>query len=273
MPKVSVIVPCYNQAAYLDECLQSVLDQTYQDWECIIINDGSTDNTEEVAKHWEKKDARFKYIFQENKGVSAARNNGIKNAKATYILPLDGDDVLHVTAIQKFLEAFTRNDDIGVVYSKVKYFGERTDEMHLDVYNKKNILIGNSVICTALFLKEDYEQMGGYDENMVYGYEDWEFWIRFAYMINKKFFQFPEILFYYRIKKGSRNDVVMYNTEFNKIAVDYIYKKNFKFYKDAYGHPFEIIQRNKYWENWYKQISKTPGFKIAKFIKKVLGRN
>ena len=61
-PLISVIVPCYNQAQYLDECLQSVLEQTYQNWECIIVNDGSPDNTEEVVKKWTEKDPRFKYL-------------------------------------------------------------------------------------------------------------------------------------------------------------------------------------------------------------------
>ena len=76
-PKISIIVPCYNQAQYLDECLQSALDQTFQNWECIIINDGSPDETEEFAKNWTEKDARFLYFKKENGGVSFARNFGI----------------------------------------------------------------------------------------------------------------------------------------------------------------------------------------------------
>lgn len=66
---VSVIVPCYNQAKYLSEALQSVLDKTYENWECIIVNDGSPDNTEEVAKQWVEKDSRFKYFYKENGGL------------------------------------------------------------------------------------------------------------------------------------------------------------------------------------------------------------
>lgn len=69
---VSIIVPCFNQAQYLDECLQSVLNQTFKDWECIIVNDGSPDNTEEITQEWIKKDNRFKYIFITNSGVSNA---------------------------------------------------------------------------------------------------------------------------------------------------------------------------------------------------------
>ena len=76
MHKVSIIVPCYNQAQYLDDCLQSVLDQTYQDWECIIVNDGSPDNTAIIASVWTARDPRFKYIYKENGGLSSARNAG-----------------------------------------------------------------------------------------------------------------------------------------------------------------------------------------------------
>ena len=94
MPLISVIVPCYNQAQYLDECLQSVLDQTYTDWECIIVNDGSPDHTEEIAKKWVEKDTRFIYLFKENGGLSSARNAGIEIAKGEWIQFLDCDDIL-----------------------------------------------------------------------------------------------------------------------------------------------------------------------------------
>jgi glycosyltransferase involved in cell wall biosynthesis len=94
MPKISIIVPCYNQSHYLDEALQSVLDQTYSYWECIIINDGSTDHTEEIALAWSKKDDRFIYIKKENGGLSSARNFGMESAKGNYIQFLDSDDIL-----------------------------------------------------------------------------------------------------------------------------------------------------------------------------------
>ena len=78
---VSIIVPCYNQAHFLDEALQSVLSQTYTNWECIIVNDGSPDNTENIAEKWLAVDSRFKYIKKDNGGLSSARNIGIKMSK------------------------------------------------------------------------------------------------------------------------------------------------------------------------------------------------
>ena len=97
---ISIIVPCYLQAQYMDEALQSVLDQTYSNWECIIVNDGSPDNTEEVAHEWLEKDARFKYIYKQNGGLSSARNLGIEKAIGNYIQFLDSDDVLLPSKIE-----------------------------------------------------------------------------------------------------------------------------------------------------------------------------
>jgi len=92
---VSIIVPCYNQAQYLDDCLQSVLLQSYQNWECIIVSDGSPDNTAIIASVWTARDPRFKYIYKENGGLSSARNAGLDIAAGAYIQFLDADDFLH----------------------------------------------------------------------------------------------------------------------------------------------------------------------------------
>ncbi|HQE33873.1 MAG TPA: glycosyltransferase family 2 protein, partial [Flavobacterium alvei] len=83
--KVSVIVPCYNQAQYLDESLASIYHQTHTNWECLIVNDGSLDHTEEIAQKWKAKDPRFIYIPKENSGVSNARNLGIEKASGEFI--------------------------------------------------------------------------------------------------------------------------------------------------------------------------------------------
>lgn len=93
-PKISVIIPCYNQAPFLAECLQSLQAQHYSDWEAIIINDGSTDNSGTIAKKFAAADTRFIYLKTENRGVSEARNLGMTKTSGTWIQFLDGDDVL-----------------------------------------------------------------------------------------------------------------------------------------------------------------------------------
>ena len=121
MPLISVIVPCYNQAQYLDECLQSVLDQTYTDWECIIVNDGSPDHTEEIAKKWVEKDTRFIYLSKENGGLSSARNAGIEIAKGEWIQFLDSDDKI---SNDKFESASFFFENYDLIISNYQLFNQ-----------------------------------------------------------------------------------------------------------------------------------------------------
>lgn len=227
-PVISVIIPCYNQAQYLDECLQSVIDQTYQDWECIIVNDGSPDNTEEVVKFWLKKDTRFKYFFQENKGVSVARNNGIKNAKGEWILPLDGDDKIANKYLEFGAKKFNKNTDI--VYCQAEYFGSKVGKMILDDFNQEDILLENQIFCTSFFQKKSWVTVGGYDENMLSGYEDWEFWIHiFSLQSELNVSKLDYVGFYYRIKEQSRNTEAMFKNDEN--IRKYIFTKHFDTYR------------------------------------------
>ena len=122
--KISIIVPCYNQAQYLPEALQSVLNQTYENWECIIVNDGSPDNTKEVAQEWVKKDSRFIYLYKENGGLSSARNAGLDLAMGDYIQFLDADDCLNAEKINKSLIQINNHSVNNIVVTNFKMFNE-----------------------------------------------------------------------------------------------------------------------------------------------------
>ena len=128
--KISLIIPCYNQSAFLVECLESVAQQTFTDWECILINDGSTDNTEEICKKWVEKDPRFQYIFTENKGVSNARNLGLEKAKGNFIQFLDSDDKMDLRNFEKKM-AFSAECEI--ILSE---FNILTNNQYFPGYNK-----------------------------------------------------------------------------------------------------------------------------------------
>lgn len=111
--KISIIIPCYNQEKYLDKCLDSVFRQTYANWECILINDGSTDRTVEILENWSQKDNRFKIFTQKNSGVSAARNAGIEKASGEYVFFLDSDDYFYSDDnLAKFAEEMNSEVDI-----------------------------------------------------------------------------------------------------------------------------------------------------------------
>jgi len=199
---VSVIVPCYNQAQYLEECIQSVIDQTYQNIEIIIVNDGSNDNTEEVARELERKYSQRVYVLtQENHGLSQTRNNGIKKASGKYILPLDADDKLDKTMISKCMSAMI-NNDADIVYVEFQHFGRSSTIFHRKVFSQVHILYENQPTATSLYKKEVWNTVGGYKANMNIGFEDWEFWIN-AYKHDFKFQCLHEVLFHYRIKEES----------------------------------------------------------------------
>ena len=122
MPKVSIIIPCYNQAEYLTDCLESILGQTFSDWECLLINDGSTDTTEEICTNWAEKDVRFIYFDQENKGVTKTRDFGLDQAKGEWIQFLDADDTLALNKLEKSLEF--ANDKNIIVSNFAMIFGQ-----------------------------------------------------------------------------------------------------------------------------------------------------
>lgn len=201
---VSVIVPCYNHGMYLAECLESILSQTYTNWECIIIDNGSTDNTKQVSESFAEKDKRFKYIYTSQKGVSFARNFGIKNSAGKYILPVDADDKIAPQYIEKAVAVLNKNESIKLVYCNAQLFGAVNRNWILPEFSLKNILIENIIFCSAVYRRADFDALKGYNEDMVEGFEDWDFWLDLL-KDGGEVYKLPETYFYYRIKADSRN--------------------------------------------------------------------
>lgn len=226
MSLISVIVPCYNQAQYLDECLQSVVDQTYQHWECIIVNDGSPDNTEDIAASWLKKDQRFKYIYQDNKGVSAARNFGIENAKGEWILPLDADDLISDDYLELASDNFSTN--CKLIYCNASKFGIKNEKWNLKEFSLGNLALQNLIFISAFFKKCDFNENCRFDENLCKGLEDWDFWISLL-KDGGAVIKLRQICFYYRIKKISRNENLLMDSE---SSFKYIERKHIDFFQD-----------------------------------------
>ncbi|WDF62875.1 glycosyltransferase family 2 protein [Flavobacterium sp. KACC 22763] len=231
-PLVSIIVPCYSQALYLDEALQSVLVQTYVNWECIIVNDGSPDNTDEVAKIWLQKDTRFKYVFQENSGLSCARNFGISQAAGEFILPLDADDKIALNYTELAMRAFEQDRSLKVVYCKAEKFGIKNGLWELPPFSLERLTYDNMIFCSAFFKKSDWSLVGGYDSKMIYGLEDWEFWI--SILKNGGFVKrLEDVGFYYRIKPDSMLKRI--DIEKKNLMLEYLSTKHLDFYIRFYG--------------------------------------
>ncbi|MDD3722639.1 MAG: glycosyltransferase family A protein [Lutibacter sp.] len=231
-PLVSIIVPCYNQAQYLEEALQSVLDQTYTNWECIVVNDGSPDNTQEVAQKWVEKDKRFKYLFQDNSGVSSARNFGIANAIGEFILPLDADDKISPNYVLLAVESFQQDTSLKVVYCKAEKFGDEVGLWDLKHYSIRELALSNMIFCSGMYRKSDWETVGGYDIKMIYGWEDWEFWISLL-KNGGNVKQIDKIGFYYRVRKNSRErNILSYQM---KSLLEYLSVKHADFFVKQLG--------------------------------------
>jgi len=207
-PVVSVIIPCYNQAPYLAEAVQSVIAQTFGDWEVIMVNDGSPDNTSEVAQALivNHPACRLRLIEKPNGGVSDARNVGIRAARGRYILPLDGDDKIDPQFLARTVALLDRDPEVGIAYTDWVYFGalqatrNATDYDFARLCTKENLFT-----CTALFRKEAWAAAGGFNPNMTRGVEDWDFWIGCGEH-GFKGRRIPEPLFFYRAKEGGRNE-------------------------------------------------------------------
>ncbi|WP_425077105.1 glycosyltransferase family 2 protein [Psychroserpens sp. S379A] len=223
-PLVSVIIPCYNKGEYLSETLASVLNQAYSHWECIIVNDGSTDDSEEIAKEWINKDQRFKYIKTENQGVSHARNVAISKAQGTYILPLDADDKISKDYTSLAIEAFSEKPNLKLVYCEVEWFGQKSGKWKLKEFSLKELAKSNMIFCSAFFKKKDWELAGKYDEKLIHGLEDWEFWISLL-KGGGEVYKIPKTCFFYRKVKGSRDNSIteeQYNSIYNYISIKHV---------------------------------------------------
>lgn len=226
MQLISVIVPCYNQAQYLDDCLQSVLDQTYQNWECIIVNDGSPDHTEEIALRWTARDGRFKYVKKQNGGLSSARNAGIEVANGEWLQFLDCDDKIMQEKFQISHEFFFNYEIVisdFILFKESKLYPAFCKIGEFEI-NRNNIIQYwdeglNIPIHCALIRRSS---IGDIRFNVdMKSKEDWIFWI--ALLKKRKKIKFiPQVMAFYRINPQSVGTV----SDLIRIANQQIYNDN-----------------------------------------------
>lgn len=205
-PLVSVIIPCFNYGRYLEEAIDSVLAQTCQDFEIIVVDDGSDDAlTRKVLEGLTK--PKTQVIRQSNQKLPSARNNGIELARGKYICCLDADDLLKPTYLEKCLIAL-ETENLDICYSWVQEFGDRHAIGKPGNFDLATLIEHNCVAVAAVFKREAWERAGGYDPKMVDGYEDWNFWIAIAKngVIGA---QINEPLFLYRKHGNSMIDVAI----------------------------------------------------------------
>jgi glycosyltransferase involved in cell wall biosynthesis len=203
IPRISVVIPCYNHGAYVQEALDSVEASNYTNYEIIIVNDGSTDAFT-VEKMHELSRCGYHIVNQPNQGVCKARNNGIAKALGEYIMPLDADNKIRPTYIEKAIAVLDSQPEVGVVYGKSVYFGEG-EKAHYsgEPFDPIKLYWANYIDNLAVFRKSAWEQVGGYDANTpILGIEDWDLWMT-MYENGIGFHFIDEVLFDYRVVSGS----------------------------------------------------------------------
>lgn len=260
-PVVSVLIPAYKQAEYVAECLDSLIAQTYRDWEAVVVDDGSPDDVAAAVAPYVRKDGRIRFCHTDNRGVSAARNYAASITSGEYILPLDADDTIEPTYIEKCVAWFSEHPETDLVYCRWRYFGASTHTPEVSYRNFRELLLINTIFCTSLFRRSDFERVGGYDEKMRDGLEDWEFLMRLL-SPESVVCQIPEQLFNYRIKDVSRN-VEALRGERRKSCFRYIYSKHAGLYEQCFGNPMLAMHRlyfdaqkykRKYYGVWYRRL-------------------
>ena len=183
MATVAVIIPAYNQSHFLGDAVQSVLAQTFTDWEAVIVDDGSTDDTREVALSYS--DPRVRYVYQENRGLSGARNTGIRNSSAPYLSFLDSDDLFLPKKLELLLEAFERKPELGLVAGQAKLI-DKDGKLLGKTFEKpipedgSQLLLGNPLHVGSVLLRREWQEKAGLFDERLRSYEDWDMWLRLA---------------------------------------------------------------------------------------------
>lgn len=207
LPKVSIIIPAYNYAQYIGEAIESVLNQTYQNIEIIVVNDGSTDNTLEVVTKYP-----ISIFTQPNQGASVARNRGISESTGEWIICLDADDKLKPTYIEECLMV----PDADIIGTAMQIFGDRKS-VHTFSENPNyfDFIPGNQIHCAAMFRKSAWRDVGGFDKELGSVYDDWDFWLGLA-KLGYEFRIIKKPLFMYR--KHGDSMITQANARHNELC-------------------------------------------------------
>jgi len=198
MNKVSIIIPVFNYGFVIAETLRNLLEQTHENWEAIIVDDGSTDNSREIIQDFVTRDARFRYFYQENQGVSVARNLGIAQAKGDFYQFLDGDDLLSPAKLSLQLQHFASNPELDISYTDSYYFHHDdptflSPNIEMDGRQWMHRLQGkgyetvwslidqNIAVISSPLLRASVLESGIRFRDGAVFLEDWEFWLRLAF--------------------------------------------------------------------------------------------
>ena len=201
-PLVSVIIPIYNMESFLAETLQSVLASTYPHFEVILVDDGSTDKSVDIAQSFVDNDPRVHLFRQENAGPCRARNRAVQESKGKYIFPHDADDLLAPHFLSDAVAVLEAQPEVKLVCPTIEFIGARKGIWQLPAFDRHLLARRNHIAACALYRRTDFDRVGGYCEEMV-AREDWDFWIAML-KDGGEVVRLPEVGYWYRVRSGSK---------------------------------------------------------------------
>jgi glycosyltransferase involved in cell wall biosynthesis len=263
LPIVSIVIPVYNTGLTLDETIRSVQKQTYKNIEVIIVNDGSTD--EFTIKSLNKYKDSFAIINQENKGLPAARNAGIKASNGEYVVCLDSDDCIDKNYIKKLVNKLISDgdDSVAIVSPYIQAFGVSSEQWYVPEFDKEKIKYSNVVAVASMFKKAAWKSVGGYDESFRKGFEDWEFWLSLVEN-GYKWRVVKEPIFYYRRKKSSM--ITDSNKSRNEINANIYNKHRFLYNGETLDDVLKKMRQAEIEKN-------NPQVSVGKYLKIIFNKN
>ena len=170
---VSIVIPCFNYGRFLAEAIESALDQTHDPIEVIVVDDGSTDDSAAIAA---KFGSKLHYIYQENAGLCAARNTGVKTVRGKFITFLDADDIMDKRFVELTVKELIEHPDASFVYTQMRLFGREQSITQYPAYELKTLKFGNYVNASAMLRAEVFQEVQ-YDESFKSGWEDFDFYL------------------------------------------------------------------------------------------------
>ncbi len=270
MEPVSVIIPCYNVAEYIEETFNSVMGQTYVPDEIVFVNDGSTDATLKVLKIIRAGRDFIKIIDIKNGGVSKARNRGIDSAVNELIFLLDGDDTINSEYIERLAKEFHHDSQAILAIGEAQFFGRTNELWKLPAFDMKKMLQRNIIYCGCMIKKSLWDTAGRFDENLKLR-EDWDFFIRYCALKPEGVKQLPYLGFNYRLREDGR-DTQLSDHKVLQETNNYIYSKNRHLYFQYYDDPISLIKQLEKAAWKIQLIEKELNFFNKFFFNKVLGR-
>lgn len=241
---VSIIIPIYNAEAYIGDTLRSVLASTYTNIEVVCMDDGSTDGSHHIVAEFAASDSRIRLLHQANAGVCRARNAAIGQARGELILPVDADNLIEPTFVERAVAAIEADPEVKVVAPRADFFEGRTGEWVLPPFTLNKLAHKNIMDTCALYRKSDWQRIGGYCEDII-AREDWEFWISML-KDGGKVMRLPNIELHYRIHRGSKRET---DRQLKRHVIKVLNHRHPEFFEQELGGPL------RYRRTWSKLIN------------------